>query len=42
MEQGLQLPQELVQDLQLGKVEAQDLVAVLARVAVLGLILEQE
>jgi hypothetical protein len=42
LEQGLQLPQELVQDLQLAKVEAQDLVAVLARVAVLGLILEQD
>jgi hypothetical protein len=42
LEQGLVLPQELVEDLVLEKVEAQELVSVLARVAVLGLILEQE
>ena len=41
LEEGLQLPQELVEDLVLGKAEAQELVSVLARVAVLGLILEQ-
>ena len=42
LEQGLQLPQVLVEDLVLARVEAQELASALARVATLGLILEQE
>jgi hypothetical protein len=42
LEQGLQLPQVLVEDLVLERVEAQELASVLARVATLALILEQE
>jgi hypothetical protein len=42
LEQGLQLPQVLVEDLSLAKVEAQELVLALARVAILALILGQE
>jgi hypothetical protein len=42
LEQGLQLPQEMVEDLVMARVEAQDLASALARVATLGLILEQE
>ena len=42
LEQGLQLPQVLVEDLVLARVEAQELASELARVATLGLILEQE
>jgi hypothetical protein len=42
LEQGLQLPQELVEDLVLERAEAQELVGVLARVAILARVLEQE
>jgi hypothetical protein len=42
LEEGLQLPRELVQDLELARAEALDLGSALARVGVLGLILEQE
>jgi len=42
LEQGLQLPQVLVEDLVLVRAEAQDLVGVLARVAILARVLEQE
>jgi hypothetical protein len=42
LEAGLQLPQVLVEDLVLARVEAQELASALARVATLGLILEQE
>jgi hypothetical protein len=42
LEEGLQLPQVLVEDLVLERAEAQELVGVLARVAILARILEQE
>jgi hypothetical protein len=42
LEQGLQLPQVLVQDLKLVQVDSQALGLVLARVAILAQILEQE
>jgi hypothetical protein len=42
LEQGLQLPQVLVEDLVLARAEAQELVGVLARVAILARILEKE
>jgi hypothetical protein len=42
LEEGLQLPQVMVEDLVLERAEAQELVAVLARVAILARVLEQE
>jgi hypothetical protein len=42
LEEGLQLPQVLVEDLVLARVEAQELASALARVAILGRVLEQE
>jgi hypothetical protein len=42
LEEGLQLPQVLVEDLVLARAEAQELASVLARVATLAGILEQE
>jgi hypothetical protein len=42
LEEGLQLPQVLVEDLVLERAEAQELVGVLARVAILARVLEQE
>jgi hypothetical protein len=42
LEEGLQLPQVLVEDLVLVRAEAQELVGALARVAILGRVLEQE
>jgi len=42
LEQGLQLPQVLVQDLKLVQVDSQALGLVLARVVILAQILEQE
>jgi hypothetical protein len=42
MEDGIQLPRILVEDLMLTRTEAQELVLTLVRTATLGLILEEE